>query len=323
MKIAIIDEMRDRGKSIRYCIENIFKDADFTEILEQNASGPQARAEIPNYADQYDYIFVHHGQLDLAEQLSDTPPIILYTSYYQESKNMDETWIRENVSVNKGVSIGAILKAMMRSIGETQMIGVSITTDELSGWHALASPNLKHREGHIQEIEKQHGAGQNTNEYRRLFLLNPEDAFRFAEAIKSAIKNRGSKDDQSLRYFQSQEYAKREFKVLFVDDNEENYILLEKKLKQYLLDNDEPFEIKIIHSLTTEKLETQLKELQNVQAVIFDDRFPTDVNITEIIEKLVAIRPNIPFYIFGSDFPIFINGKLQDNILLNLPNVYS
>lgn len=320
MKITIVDEMRDRGKSIRYCIEKIFEDADFTEILEQNATGPQARAEIPKYADQYDYIFVHHGQLDLAEQLSDTPRIILYTSFYQKPENMDESWICEDVSVNKGVSEGAILEAMMRSIGETQIMGVSIV-DELSGWHALAAPNLKHREGYIQAIEKQHGGGQNTNEYRRLYLQKPDDAFRFAEGIKSAIKNRGIKDDQSLRHFQAQEYAKREFKVLFVDDNEDNYILLEKKLKQYLLDNDEPFEIKIIHSLTTEKLVTQLKELQNVQAVIFDDRFPTNVNISEIIEKLVAIRPSIPFYIFGSEFPVFIDGELQDNILLTLPNV--
>lgn len=319
MKIAIVDEMRDRGKSIRYCIENIFKDADFTEILDQNATGPQARAEIPNYADQYDYIFVHHGQLDLAEKLSDAPRIILYTSYYQKSGSMDETWICKNVSVNKGVSMAAILKAMMRSTCGTQIISISIT-DELSGWHALTSPNLEYREGYIQEIEKQHG-DQNANEYRKLYLQNPEDAYRFAESMQSAIKNGGSKEDQSLRYTQTLEYSKREFKILFVDDNEDNYILLEKKLRQYLLDNDESFEIKIIHTLTTETLETQLKELQNVQAVIFDDRFPTNVNISEIIEKLVAIRPNIPFYIFGSEFPIFIDGELQDNILLNLPNV--
>ncbi len=324
MKIAIVDETSTRGKGIASCIQRLFSDVELTTVLGNCASGPRASAEIHRFADKFDYIFAHHSQLNLAQQLSEDASIILYTLFYDnDAERKGGLWIQEHVSETGGVSDDAILKAIGGDPKiKPQKMDV-MPSSKYGLWHALASShlNIEKLKPYINALKEQHGESNNLDEFEKLYSEKPERAYAFANGIKSSIKNYGQKSDQGLRFDQSVKYAKREFNVLFIDDNKENYLILKDKLKQYLLDNDESFESNVIYIQTTENLQEQFKKLQNIQAVIFDDRFPADVNISEIIENLIAIRPNIPFYISGSNILEFEDEKSQQDAPIFLSNV--
>lgn len=341
MKIAVIDEVYSRGKAISLSINSLIPDAELVSILGSDAAGPQAPETIRKEEGEFEHIFVHHAQLHLAKQLCKNANIIQYSAFYDDNaERQGGYWIKENVSENEGASESAILTAVgIEQHNETEQKQQELEDSHRSknrfsdidaplieyygAWHALASDymSLEQLKPYLKAIEEQYGGHREVDKYLELYEEDPKKAFKFALEFKSSIKNRGPKDEQSLRGPSSEEYEKREFYILLVDDNDDNFEILERKFKRYLHENDESLELRIHHIKTTQNLVNEYKKLRGLQAVIFDDRFPNDVNISELIKELGEIRRGIPFYISGSKIESVDNENSEHYSPLFLENV--
>ncbi|MBU1437574.1 MAG: hypothetical protein KJ930_12135 [Gammaproteobacteria bacterium] len=330
MKLAIIDEVSFRGRNLQNQINEILTEVQVDAILGAKANGPLAYENATQSNQAYDYILAHHAQLRLAQILCPAAKIIQYTAFYDENaRRHGGVWIEHHIGDDGQINATELRRAMgveqsPESEPRTETETEILPPMQLSGiWHALASVHmtLPKLAPYLHALEHQHGQYDTAKNYRLLFEQDPQLAFEFAVGHKQASRNRGTKDEQSLRYECTEEYEKRTFRLLIVDDNRDNYTLLKTKFTKYLRDNNEPFDLDLIHIDSVENLQDKYPILEDIQAVIFDDRFPTDINLYATINALAAIRPSVPFYILGSDLAHQGNSDGSTDLPIFLPNV--